>query len=63
MLRHRLLSLRGYDAAGMLMGAQIASGTEIESVIERLFSDERVRYLHVHNAGPGCYNCSVVRAS
>jgi hypothetical protein len=63
MLRHRLLSLRGYDAAGMLMGAQIASGTEIESVIERLFRDERVRYLHVHNAAPGCYNCSVVRAS
>jgi hypothetical protein len=47
----------------MLMGAHVASGTEIESVIERLFSDERVRYLHVHNAGPGCYNCSVVRAS
>jgi hypothetical protein len=61
MFRHRLLSIRAYDAAGMSKGAKIASGSEVEDAIERLFADQRVAYLHIHNAVPGCYNCSVVR--
>jgi hypothetical protein len=62
MFRHRLLSVRAYDAAALLIGAEVAKGTDLEAVIARLFTDEKVRYLHVHNAGPGCYNCCVVRA-
>lgn len=62
MFRHRLLSVRAYDAAAMMVGAEVVNGTEIEDAIRRLFSDERVSYLHVHNARPGCYNCTVVRA-
>jgi uncharacterized protein DUF1203 len=62
MFRHRLLSIRGYDAGAMLLAADVVNGTEIEDAIRRLFSDERVSYLHVHNARPGCYNCTVVRA-
>lgn len=62
MFRHRLLSIRGYDDAAMMLGAEVVDGTEIEDAIRRLFSNERVSYLHVHNARPGCYNCSVVRA-
>jgi hypothetical protein len=61
MFRHRLLSVRAYDAEAMLVGAQVVPGTGLEEVIERLFADERARYLHVHNAQPGCYNCKVVR--
>ena len=34
----------------------------LEGVVERLFKQAAVSYLHIHNAGPGCYNCSVVRA-
>jgi hypothetical protein len=62
MFRHRLLSIRGYDAGAMMLAAEVVNGTEIEDAIGRLFSDERVSYLHVHNARPGCYNCTVVRA-
>ena len=62
MFRHRLLSVRGYDAAAMMVGAEVVNGTEIEDAIRSLFSNERVSYLHVHNARPGCYNCTVVRA-
>lgn len=62
MFRHRHLSVRAYDAAAMMVGAEVVNGTEIEDAIRRLFSDERVSYLHVHNARPGCYNCTVVRA-
>jgi hypothetical protein len=62
MLRHRLLSVRAYDKAAMLVGADVVEGSELEDAVRRLFTDERVAYLHLHNAKPGCYNCSVVRA-
>ena len=62
MLRHRLLSLRAYDAAGMLLAADVVNGSELEGAVQRSFADPAVAYLHVHNAKPGCYNCSVVRA-
>ncbi len=62
MFRHRLLSVRAYDAAAMLVGAQVVNGSELEDAIRHLFAIEEVSYLHIHNAGPGCYNCCVVRA-
>ena len=62
MLRHRLLSIRGYDAAAMLVAAEVVKGSEIEDTIWRSFANGKASYLHVHNAGPGCYNCRVVRA-
>lgn len=63
MLRHRLLSVRGYDDQAMMLGAKVVIGTDLETAIEELFSDKRIDYLHIHNAGPGCYNCSVERVA
>jgi hypothetical protein len=62
MFGHRQLSVRGYNEAAMLVGAQVVNGSELEDAIQFLFANENVAYLHIHNAGPGCYNCSVVRA-
>jgi hypothetical protein len=62
MFMHRLLSVRAYDERAMIVDAEVVQGTELASTIDRFFSSERVSYLHVHNARPGCYNCSVVRA-
>lgn len=62
MLRHRLLSVRGYDAAAMMTGAEVVNGRELDDSIRRFFGNDNVSYLHIHNAGPGCYNCRVVRA-
>jgi hypothetical protein len=62
MLRHRLLSVRAYDREAMLIGAEVVSGTELDAAVRSRFASEAVAYLHVHNAGPGCYNCRVVRA-
>jgi len=61
MFRHRLLSVRGYDAGAMLIDCDVVNGSELEDAIARMFADEKVRYLHLHNARPGCFNCSVVR--
>jgi hypothetical protein len=62
MFRHRLLSIRAYDTGAMMVGAEVIQGSDLEDAIQRQFADERVSYLHIHNAQPGCYNCSVVRA-
>lgn len=62
MLRHRLLSIRAYDQDAMLVGAVVVKGNELEGAIGSLFANQRASYLHIHNAQPGCYNCSVVRA-
>jgi hypothetical protein len=61
MLRHRLLSLRGYDTNAMMVHADVVNGTELEAAIGRAFHAENVQYLHVHNARPGCFNCRVDR--
>lgn len=62
-LRHRLLSVRGYDAAGVMVAAEVVEGSDLDAVIGRLFADEAIRYLDIHNARPGCYNCRVERAA
>lgn len=62
MLRRRLLSLRAFSCEGMLIGADVTPGTEIEPLIDRLFQDPAVDYIHVHNAREGCYHARVDRA-
>jgi hypothetical protein len=61
-LRRRILSLRAFDEAGMLVGADLADGRELESVAERLLADPRAAYLHAHFAKPGCYAARIERA-
>lgn len=62
LLRTRLLSLRAYDARGMMAWADVVEGAEVEACIAQLFAIERVAYLHIHYAKPGCYACRVERA-
>ena len=58
----RLFSMRSYDNEDMLVGSEVIETPEIEESIQRLFTDARVAYIHVHNAGPGCYACRIDRA-
>jgi len=62
LLRTRLLSLRAYDRSDLMIDADVVDGRDVEAVIERLLGDDRVRYLHVHFARPGCYACRIDRA-
>jgi hypothetical protein len=54
-LRRRLLSLRAYDADGMMLDAEIVDGEDCETLIEKLFANGAVAYIHAHNAKRGCY--------
>ena len=58
----RLLSVRAYDAAGIMVDAEVAEGTELETLIARMFRRDDVAFLHAHNAKRGCYSCRIDRA-
>ena len=60
-LRLRLLSVRAFDGAGMMVGAEVIEGPQLERAVEQLFEDARAAYLHVHFARPGCYAARVER--
>lgn len=60
-LKIRLLSIRAFDVDGMLVDADVVDGKECEVVITRFFEDEKVEYLHIHNAKPGCFAARVDR--
>ena len=61
-LRSRLLSVRAFDADGMMIDAEVLDGVGLQAEIERMFADPRVAYLHVHNARRGCFAAQVDRA-
>jgi hypothetical protein len=61
-LRKRLLSVRAFDARGMMVSADVADGKELAPLIGKFFADGQVAYLHLHYARPGCYAARVDRA-
>jgi hypothetical protein len=61
MLRSRLLSVRAFDGAGMLVDADVVEGTALKTVIERLLGAATAEYLYVHFARPGCFAARVDR--
>lgn len=61
-LRGRMLSLRGYDAADCIVEADVVAGDTVEEAIARFFARDDVKYIHVHNAKRGCFACRIERA-
>jgi hypothetical protein len=61
-MRTRLLSLRAYDASGMMLDADVIDGGRVEAVITRFFDNGAVAYIHAHNAKRGCYSGRIDRA-
>ena len=61
-LRDRLLSVRAFDDAGMMVDADVAEGRELEALVGRLLARSDVEYLHAHFARRGCYAARIERA-
>lgn len=56
------ISLRAFDAEGMMVAAEVAPGSALPPVIDRLLAAPKVAYLHAHYAGMGCYAARIDRA-
>lgn len=61
-LRTQQLAVRAFDRSGMMVGWELAEGTNLEAAIDRLLEKPGAAYLHVHFAAPGCYAARVERA-
>ena len=57
----RVLSVRAYDAEGMMTAADIAD-SDPRALFESFFADPAVDYIQVHYAKRGCFACRVERA-
>jgi len=61
-LQNRFLSIRVYDSLHMMIDASTTQGKNLKTTILKLFQNKSAHYMHIHNANPGCYNCSAERA-
>ena len=61
-LRRRLLALRGYDAAGDMVAADVVEGQAMDPLLDELLARPDVAAVHVRNARRGCFACVIVRA-
>ena len=62
-LRRRLLSLRAFDAMGLLRQAEVVDGRDLAGVLEGMLGVPEIAYVHIHNARPGCFAAQATRAS
>jgi hypothetical protein len=60
-MRHRPLSLRAFDNAGMLLDADLAQGDSLVPTLQRMLEKPHTEYLHAHNAKHGCFVARVNR--
>jgi hypothetical protein len=61
-LNGRVIALRAFDADHMIVDADIADGSALEPLIERLLANPKAAYLHAHYAKRGCYAARIERA-
>lgn len=61
-LERRLLSLRAFDADGMMSAALLVQPGEADAGIRQLFEAPETAYIHAHNAVRGCFAARVERS-
>ena len=57
----RLLSVRVIDHDGQQVAGDVVAGTALATRLEDAFADDRTAFVHLHNAGPGCFAARVDR--
>jgi hypothetical protein len=57
----RVLSLRGFDADGMMADAILTQPGEADAGIRKLFDNPKIETIHAHNATRGCFAAKIER--
>ncbi len=58
----RVLSVRVMDQNGMQVAGDVVPGERLAARLERAFAHEDTAFVHLHNAGPGCFAARVDRS-
>jgi hypothetical protein len=61
-LDRRILSLRAFDRAGMMVDAALAQPGEADPIVRRMLANEAVDHVDAHTATRGCFMARAVRA-
>lgn len=56
----RLLSVRVMDWHGMQLAGDVVPGADLLARLHRAFDDDATAFVHLHNAGTGCFAARVV---
>jgi hypothetical protein len=57
----RLFSVRAFDSSDRMVDAEVAGGSELQTLLRHFLSKPEVNYLHVHFARRGCFAARVDR--
>ena len=57
----RVLSLRGFDRAGMMADAILTQPGGADAGIRQLFANPEIETIHAHNATRGCFSARIER--
>lgn len=57
----RILSLRGFDADGMMVEAQLTQPGEADAAIRAMLADFTIGHIDAHNAVRGCFSARIER--
>ena len=57
----RILSLRGFDANGMMAEAILTQPGEADAGIRKMFENPEIETIHAHNATRGCFSAKIER--
>lgn len=62
--RSRVMSVRGFDNDHYMIDAILTEDGQqsLEGIIESMFNDPKLAYIHLHYAAPGCFAANVSRA-
>ena len=60
-LAHRLLSLRGFTADGMMKTADVCEGPNLRSGLDQIMADTEIQFVDIHNAKQGCFHARARR--
>jgi hypothetical protein len=60
-LARRLLSVRAFDASGLMISAEIMEGKDLPPYVEAQLANPDVEYLHAHYARRGCFAARIHR--
>lgn len=63
MITRRLISVRAFDAEHLMLTADVVEGEKLKQMIGNMLENDKVQYLHLHYARPGCFAAKVTRAS
>jgi hypothetical protein len=55
------ITLRCYASGGMMIDGELVGQRPVEEVIEKMFENPRIKYIHARTASVGCYIARIER--